>query len=239
MKYLFSCAWIVGPCLPRHRQIRSILLPSPEPSIALATNPSHFCSERLTEADIIVDHRVRSDRNSSWVGQIEFAENDLVTPDLTKEILEYLDRQLFTGTAAVAETKWREASIVTHRLRLTIHYAEYRAETAVGYLDLSSIFDFKSGDIKWAAGKPYLLGFLLVNLGTGRYIEIALGIELFWILPMYWTETGAGVRCADIAISFEREAKACVRVYRQILDSSADRRKQSPFRHTSVDTDPE
>jgi hypothetical protein len=73
-------------------------------------------SRRLTEADIIVDHCVRSDRNSSWIGQIEFAETDLVTPDLTKEILEYLDRQLFTGTSAIAETKWREASIVTHRL---------------------------------------------------------------------------------------------------------------------------
>jgi hypothetical protein len=78
-----------------------------------------FCSGQFAEADITVDHRVRPDRNSSGVGQSEFAENDLVMPDLTKEILEYLDRQLFTGTAAVAETKRRKASIVADRLRLT------------------------------------------------------------------------------------------------------------------------
>ena len=120
------------------------------------------------EADIIVDHSVRSDKGTAQVGQIEFAENDLVTPNPTTEILEYLDRQLFTGTAAVTEIKRRKASIVAHRLRLTIDHTEYRAETAVGYPDLSSVFDFKSGDIEWAAGKPYLLRFLLVNLGTGR-----------------------------------------------------------------------
>jgi hypothetical protein len=154
-------------------------------------------SGRLTEADIIVDHCVRSDRNSSWIGQIELAETDLVTPDLTKEILEYLDRQLFTGTSAIAETKWREASIVTHRLRLTIHYTEYRAETAVGYSDLSSVFDFKRGDIEWAAGKPYLLRFLLINLSTGRYIEIAFRIELFWILPMYRAQISDPVHAAQ------------------------------------------
>ena len=114
-----------------------------------------------------------------------------------------MDRQLFTGAAAVAETKRRKASIVAHRLRLTIDHTEHRAETAVGYPDLSSVFDFKSGDIEWAAGKPYLLRFLLINLGTGRYIAIALRIEMFWILPKYWAETGAGVRRADIAIWFK------------------------------------
>jgi hypothetical protein len=133
-------------------------------------SPSKSYSGRFAEADIIVDHSVRSDRDPPTVGQIEFAENDLVTPNPTTEILEYLDRQLFTGTAAVTETKRRKASIVAHRLRLTIDHTEYRAETAVGYPDLSSVFDFKSGDIEWAAGKPYPLRFLLVNLGTGRYI---------------------------------------------------------------------
>jgi hypothetical protein len=67
--------------------------------------------------------------------------------------------------------------------------------------------DFKSADIEWAADKTYLLRFLLINLGNCRYIAIALRIEMFWTLPMYWAETGAGVRRADIAISFEREAK--------------------------------
>ena len=173
--------------------------------------PLTSCSGRFAETDIIVDHRVRSDRDSSWVGQIEFAENDLVTPDLTKEILEHLDRQLFTRTAAVAETKRRKASIVADRLRLTIHYTEHRAETAIGYPDLSAVFDFKRGDIEWATGKAYLLTFLLVNLGTGRHAAIALRIESFWIFPMCWAETGAGVRRADITISFKRQAKAFVR----------------------------
>lgn len=108
-------------------------------------------SGRFAENDIIVDHRVRSDRDRPGVGQIEFAENDLVTPDLTKEILENLDRQLFTGTAAVAETKRRKASIVADRLRLTIHHTEHRAETAIGYPDFSAVFDFKSGDIECAS----------------------------------------------------------------------------------------
>ena len=89
------------------------------------SNPTS-CSGRFAESDVIGDHRVRSDRNSSWVDQIEFEENDLVAPDLPKEILEYLDRQLFTGTAVVAETERREASIVADRLRLTFHHTEHR-----------------------------------------------------------------------------------------------------------------
>jgi hypothetical protein len=165
-------------------------------------------SGRFAKADVILDHRVRPNRDPSWVRQIEFAENDLVTPDLTEEILEYLDRQLFPGTAAVAEAKRRKASIVADRLRLTIHHAEHGAETAIGYPDLSAVFDFKRSGLEWATGKAYLLTFLLVNLGTGRHTAVPLRIELRWILPMYWAETGAGVRRADIAISFKRQAKA-------------------------------
>jgi hypothetical protein len=174
-------------------------------------NPSKSYSDRFAEADIIVDHRVRSDRDPPRVGQIEFAENDLVTPDLAEKILENLDRQLFPGTAAVAETKRRKAGIVADRLRLIIHYTEHRAETAIGYPDLSAVFDFKSGDIEWATGEAYLLTFFLVDLGTSRHTAIAIRIELLRILPMYWAETCAGVRRADIAMPFKRQAKAFVR----------------------------
>jgi hypothetical protein len=95
-------------------------------------NPSKSYSDRFAEADIIVDHRVRSDRDPPRVGQIEFAENDLVTPDLAEKILENLDRQLFPGTAAVAETKRRKAGIVADRLRLIadIPLTEYRLDVA-------------------------------------------------------------------------------------------------------------
>jgi hypothetical protein len=82
-----------------------------------------------------------------------------------------LDGQLFPRTAAVAETKRRKASIVADRLRLTIHHTEHCAETAIGYPDLSAVFDFERGDLEWATVKAYLLTFLLVNLGTGRQFE--------------------------------------------------------------------
>jgi hypothetical protein len=58
-----------------------------------------------------------------------------------------LNRQLFTRTAAVAETKGRKTSIVAVRLRLTVHYTEHRAEATIGYPDVSAAFHFKSGDI--------------------------------------------------------------------------------------------
>jgi hypothetical protein len=40
---------------------------------------------------MVVDHCARSDWNPSWVGDIEFAEDDFVVPDLAEKILEYLD----------------------------------------------------------------------------------------------------------------------------------------------------
>jgi hypothetical protein len=47
--------------------------------------PKASCSGRFAEADIIVDHRVRSDRDPAQGCQIQFAENDLATPHLTEE----------------------------------------------------------------------------------------------------------------------------------------------------------
>jgi len=160
-----------------------------------------------SESKIVVNHCARSDWNPSRVGQIEFLENNFVVPDLAKEILEYLNGQLFAGTAAVAEAKGREAGIVADRHRLAIRHTEYRAEATVGEADLSTILDLKGRLIEWTLGKADLPGSLFVNLGACRYAEVTRRIELVRIRPMYWAEAGTGVRRADVVTACKGQAQ--------------------------------
>ena len=47
---------------------------------------------RSAESEIVLNHRGRSDRHSAWIGQIKLAKDNLVAPDLAKEILEDVNR---------------------------------------------------------------------------------------------------------------------------------------------------
>ena len=126
-------------------------------------------SGRPAKSEIVVDYRARSDRNPSRIGEIKFAEDDFVMPDLAKEVLEYLDGQLFTGTAAVAETKGRKAGIIADRHRFTIGHTEDRAEAAIGQADFSTVLDLKGRPIEWTPGEAHLLSSLFVDLGACRH----------------------------------------------------------------------
>jgi hypothetical protein len=54
-------------------------------------------SGRLGEGEIVIDHCARPDWSPSRVGDIEFAEDDFVGPDLAEKILEYLDGSLLAA----------------------------------------------------------------------------------------------------------------------------------------------
>jgi hypothetical protein len=140
-----------------------------------------------------LDHCVRPDRHAAWVRQIELAKDNLVAPDLTKEILEDVNRQLFPGTPPVAEAERSEPRIVTHWTTCPVDDAEHRAETAIGDVHLASVFHLKIGDIERTACEPYLATFVFVDLGTCGHLKIPLWIERICILPMNRVEAGAGV----------------------------------------------
>ena len=54
---------------------------------------------RSGEREIVLDHCVRPDRHSAWVCQIKLAKDNLVAPDLTKEILGDVNHQLLPALA--------------------------------------------------------------------------------------------------------------------------------------------
>jgi hypothetical protein len=84
---------------------------------------------RSAKTEIIFNHGVRSDWYLSWIRQIELAEDDLVAPDLAKEVLEDLNCQLLAGTPAVSKSEWGKAGIVANRKALPIDNAENRAKS--------------------------------------------------------------------------------------------------------------
>ena len=95
-----------------------------------------------------MDHSVGPDRHSTWICQIKLAKDNLVTPDLTKKILEDVNCQLLPRTPPVAKAEWSEAGIVTNWMAHPIDNAEYRAESTVGDVRLAPIFHLEIGDIK-------------------------------------------------------------------------------------------
>jgi hypothetical protein len=127
---------------------------------------------RPGESKIVFDHSVGADRHSTCIGQIEFAEDDLVAPDLAEKIFEDLNRQLLAWTPSVSEAEWREAGIVTDRKALPVDNTEHRPKTAIRHVCLASILDLEICDLKWASRKADLLAFIFSNLGAGRNAKI-------------------------------------------------------------------
>jgi hypothetical protein len=69
--------------------------PSPSPPASPGPKSHNHCAEvlgRSTESKIIFDHSGRPNRDLARIRSIKFAEHDLVAPDLTKEVLEDLNR---------------------------------------------------------------------------------------------------------------------------------------------------
>lgn len=58
------------------------------------------------EADIVADYSGRSDWKRFWICDVELGELDLALPNFPQEILEHLNRELFSGATAIAETEW-------------------------------------------------------------------------------------------------------------------------------------
>ena len=104
-----------------------------------------------TESEIVLDHRVRPDRYSARIRQIKLAKDNLVAPDLAKEILEDVNRQLFAWTPSVAKAERSEASIIANRMTCAIDNPEHRAETAIGDVGLAPVFHLEIGDIERTA----------------------------------------------------------------------------------------
>ena len=127
---------------------------------------------RPGESKIVFDHSVGPDRHLARIGEIEFAEDDLVAPDLAEEIFEDLNRQLLAWTPPVSEAEWCEAGIVTNRKALSVDNTENRPKTAIRDVCLASILDLENCDLKWASREADLLAFIFSNLGAGRNAKI-------------------------------------------------------------------
>jgi hypothetical protein len=166
---------------------------------ALAASP--LCLSSSVEPDIVLDHCVRPDWHLAWIGQIELAEDDLVVPDLTKEILEDLNCQLLTRTPSVSEAEWSKASIVTNRNALSIDNTENRPKATIRDVYLASIFDLEIRNLKWASREADLLAFVFSNLSAGGNSKIPLRIERSWVFPVHRIQAGAGVRRANVAMA--------------------------------------
>src|SRR6202046_4728974 len=166
---------------------------------------------RPSEADIVSDHGIRSDRHPTGICQIELAKHDLVPPDFAQEILEDLDGQLLARTAAIAEAEWSKAGIVANRMACAVNHRKHRAEAAVGNVDLAAILDLEIGDVEWAACKPDLPAFVVVDLRAGGNAQIALRGERLRVLPVDRIQAGAGGRRAHIAGPLQRHAESLLR----------------------------
>ena len=110
---------------------------------------------------------------------MSFAKDNLVAPDLAKEIFEDLNRQLLTWTPSVSEAEWCEAGIVTNRKALPVDNTENRPKAAIRDVCLASILDLEIRDLKWASREADLLAFVFSNLGAGRNAKIPCGSKAF------------------------------------------------------------
>ena len=142
---------------------------------ALAAGP--LCLSCSGEPDIVLNYGVRSDWHLAWIGQIELAEDDLVAPNLTKEILKDLNCQLLTRTPSVSKAERSKAGVVANREVLTINNTEYRPETAIRNFSLASILYIETRDLERTPRKADLLAFLFSNLGAGGNSKIPLRIK--------------------------------------------------------------
>ena len=131
-------------------------LAGPVSGSADAGRISVFFARPVWCTEIVLNHRVRTDRHSAWICQIELAKDNLVAPDLTKEISEDVNCQLLPGTPPVAEAEWSEPRIVTDWLACPVDDAEHRAEAAIGDVRLASVFHLEIGNIERTAREPYL-----------------------------------------------------------------------------------
>jgi hypothetical protein len=173
------------------------------PSIEAKSAPCsgrHLCRSR--EADIVLDHCIRSNRHTTGVRQIKFAEHDLVAPDLAQKILEHLNRQLLARAPPVAKAEWRESGIIANRMGGSVDHAEHGAEAAIGDVGLAAVFHLEVGDVERTPRQADLPAFVVVDLGAGRDAKVPLRIEHIRVFPVDWVQAGRGVRRADIAVSF-------------------------------------
>jgi hypothetical protein len=162
---------------------------------------------RSAESEIVLDHRVRPDRYSARIRQIKLAKDNLVAPNLAKEILEDVNRQLFARTPPVAEAERSEAGIIANRMTCAIDNPEHRAETAIGDVGLAPVFHLEIGDIERTLRQADLPAFVIVDLGTGGNLKIPLRIERIRVFPVDRIQAGAGVRRADVAVPFQWHAE--------------------------------
>jgi hypothetical protein len=163
------------------------------------------------EPDIVLDHCVQPDWYASRIRQIKLPKHDLVAPDLSQEILEYENCQLFTCTSSVSKTERSKAGIVTNWVASFVRNDEYGAEAAICNTGVSSVLDLEIGDVKRTACQADLPTFVIVDLRAGRDAEIALRIERIWIRPVNRIQAGAGMRRGYIAVPFKRYAELLLR----------------------------
>ena len=149
-----------------------------------------------------MNYGVGSDRHLTWIRQIEFAEDNLVAPNLAKEILEDLNRQLLTRTPSISKTERGKSGVIANREIPTINSTKYRPETAIRDFGLASVLYIETRDLEPTPRKADLLAFLLSNLSAGGDTKIPLRIKRIRIFPMHRIKAGASVRRADVAVPF-------------------------------------
>ena len=145
--------------------------PESAPAQRAWIEPRPITLDRPVEAKIVLDHGVRPDRYLARIGQIELVKDDLVAPDLAKEILEDLNGQLFSGTPSVSKAERREAGIVANRMVRPVDNPENSAETTIGDVGLASILDLEIGDLERTLCEADLPAFIIVDLRAGGNAE--------------------------------------------------------------------
>ena len=83
------------------------------------------------KADIVANDGRGSDRQRLGVRDIELAELDAALPNLSQEVLEYMDCKLLARAAPVAKAEWREPGMVADWQWPVVDDAVSRAEAAI------------------------------------------------------------------------------------------------------------
>src|SRR6185295_13158270 len=121
--------------------------------VARIAQTSRFALGRAGESDVVADHGGRTNGHhlgSAWsewhllsVCSGHLYELESLLGDLSNQIFEGHDRELFAGAAPVAEAKRGEAGVVANGQRAIVGDGEHGAKPAVVHCGLTAVLDIE------------------------------------------------------------------------------------------------